>query len=196
MSQPLCDPFDHFIFPRLEVAGKYVSARFLYEPQIKCKIMYRGYLHAEYLLRCKQMPYISLRIEAVHIARTIFLKRRKVVGPLLVAHVHDAMCGKQHTVTSVARRHDTVHHVDTAFYRLKYIGGCTHPHKVARLIGRQYVVYHLDNILHDFSGFTHGQSAYGISVSAEVSYKLSRLSAKVRISTPLHYWEIGLLMAI
>ena len=44
------------------------------EPQVESKIMYRSYLHGQYLVGYEEVAQIGARIHAVNIRRTILLQ--------------------------------------------------------------------------------------------------------------------------
>ena len=84
----------------------------------------------------EEMTQICLAVDAIDLAWTIFLNRREVVLPLGILHVHDAMFGEEHSVASVACRHDTVEHIDTSFDSFKDIGRSANTHEITRAVGR------------------------------------------------------------
>ena len=126
----------------------------------------------------------------------ILLQGSEIVGPLLVAHVHDAMAGEEHAVAAVARRHHTVHHIHATVNGLKDVGRRAHTHQVAGTVLRQDVVDDLDHLIHHLGGFAHGQAANGVAVGTQVGDKLAGFLSQVFIDATLHDGEIGLAVTI
>ena len=141
--------------------------------------MDRGYLHGENLIGYEEMAHIGLGVGCVDIARTVFLQRREIIGPLAVAHVHDAVAGEEHAVATVAGRHHAVHHINAAVNRLKYIGRSAYAHQITRTVCGQNVIDHLDHLIHHLGRLAYGKTADGISVGSEIGHDSRRRSGYV-----------------
>ena len=171
-------------------------AGFTHEPQIESQVVDAGYLHGQDFLGDKQVAHVCLAIDMVNNRGTVFLQGGEVVGPLLVAHVHNAMTGKEHTIAAVARGHHTVHHINAAIDGLEHVGRGTDTHQVAGTVLRQDVIDDFYHLIHHLGGFTHGEAADGVTVGTQVGDKLGRFLTQVLIDTTLHDREIGLTVAV
>ena len=195
-SEAAGDALHHVGFPCGEVAGEDVAPCFAHEPEIEGEVVDRGYLHGQQLLADEEMAEVGAGVYAVDVARTVGIDGREIVGPFLVAHVHDAVGGEEHAVAAVACRHHAVHHVDAAVDGFEDVGGGAHAHEIAGLVGGEYLVDHLDHLIHPLGGLAYGQTAYGVAVGAEVADEFCRLAAQVGEPHALHYGEIGLRIAV
>ena len=101
--------------------------------------MYTRYLQGQQFLRMEQMTQISLAIHRIHIRSTVGLDRREVILPLLVAHVHDAVLGKEHTIATITGRHHTVKHVNPALDEFQQIR--EFPEKGTEALLRSYIQF-------------------------------------------------------
>ena len=132
----------------------------------------------------------------IDIRRATFFDGREVVGPFAVAHVHDAVAGKEHSVAPVTGGHDAVEHVDSAFDGFEQVGRCPYAHEITRLVGRQYFVDDFDHLIHFFRRLSYGQPADGIPVGAQVGDVSGGFAAQLGIDTPLHDREQALAISI
>ena len=171
-------------------------ASLAHEPQVEGQVVDAGNLHGEDFLGNEQVAHIGLAVHPVHYRGAILLQGREIVCPLLVAHVHDAVAGEEHSVAAVARGHDAIHHIDTAVDGLKDVGGRAHTHQVTRTVSRQDVVDNLNHLIHHLGGLSHREAADGIAVSAQVGNKLGGFLTQVLVHTTLDDGEIGLGVAI
>ena len=135
-------------------------------------------LHGQQFLADKQVAQVSLCVDAVDEAFAILLDRGEIVGPFLVAHIHDAVGGEQHAVAPVAGGHNAIHHVDTTVDCFEYVGRCAHPHEVSWPVGWKDFVYHLDHVIHGFGRFAHGQAADGVAVGTQFRHSHGGFAAK------------------
>ena len=142
------------------------------------------------------MTQIGPGILCVNESFAIGVDGREIVFPLLVTHVHDAFRSKNHTVATVARRHNAVKHIDATGDAFENIGRCANPHQITRLILRQNGVDQFCHLIHFFSRFTHGQSTNGVACCILRCNVLCRLLTKVTIDTTLYDGEQGLFIAI
>ena len=120
--------------------------------------MYRGYLHGQQLLCLEQVVQVGLRVYAVNIA-AVGVNGREVLFPLLVAHVHRPFIGEEQGVTAVSGRHHAVKHVDAAFNGFKDVLWRADTHQITGTVLRQYLVHHLNHVVHHLCGLADSQSA-------------------------------------
>ncbi len=130
--------------------------------------MYGCNLHGQQFLGYEKVAQVGFGIYPVNEAVARLVDGGEVVGPFLVAHVHDAVGGEEHAVAPVARRHHAVHHVHSAVYGLKDVGRGAYAHQIARTVGGEYFVDHLYHVIHHLGRFSYGQAADGVAVSSEV----------------------------
>ena len=142
------------------------------------------------------MPQISLRVGRVDETGRARVDRRKVVPPLHVADIDDALRSEQHAVAPVARRHHAVEHVDSPLDALQQIGRRAHAHQVAGFVAGQQAVEQPDHLVHHRSRFAHGQSPDRIAVGVELPDELGRAGPQIGISAPLHDREQRLIMTV
>lgn len=140
------------------------------QPQIKGKIVYGAYLQAKQLTRRNQVPHVSARVILVYKTGAVGVQRREIVGPFPVAHVHHPVAGKNHAVAAVAGGHHTVHHIHTPVNGFENICRRADAHQIARFVGRQNLVHHLNHLIHHLGRLTHCQSANGIAVGIQLGY--------------------------
>ena len=141
------------------------------------------------------MVQICLGVYPVHLA-SVAVDGREVVFPFLVSHVHGALVGKQHCVSSVACGHHTVKHIHASLYGLQQILWCAHSHQVAWLVGGQNLVHHLNHFIHQMRGFAHRQSSYGIALGILLCHMLCRFLPQLFEGAALHNGKQCLMVAI
>ena len=132
----------------------------------------------------------------VHKTGATWVKFGEVIFPLFVAQVHHAVLRENHTITSVARRHNTIEHIHSTLNAFKDIPRRTHTHEVARFVLWQNVIYHFNHGIHFFGRFAYCQSANGVSIAVKVAQAFSGILAQVGIYTTLHNREQVLLVSI
>ena len=159
-----------------------------------------GYLHGQQFLGLEEMMQVGLGVDAIDVA-TIGVDGRKVVLPLLVAHVHGALVGEEHGIATITGGHHTVEHVDATFDGLEDVLWSTHTHEVSRTILGQDVVDHLDHIVHHLGGFANGQTSNRgattiVELSEHVADMLGGILTQVFIGAALYDGEERLAIAI
>ncbi len=118
------------------------------KPQVESEIVYARDLHGKQLLRLEKVVQIRLCRDAVYLATAVFVNRREVHLPFLVAHVHRALIGEEHGVASVvsASRSGTYPH--SSLNALKDVLRSAYSHQVTWLVLGQNLVNHLYHLIH------------------------------------------------
>ena len=155
-----------------------------------------SYLQGQQFLCVEQVAQIGTAVHRIDIRSSVGFDRRVVVFPFLVAHVHDTVFGKEHAVSSVAGRHYTVEHVDTAFNAFQNIYRSPDSHEVARTVGRKYLIDYFNHFVHLFSRFAYCQSADCVSIGIFRCDVFCRAAAQVRINATLYDREERLLVTV
>ena len=164
-------------------------ARFAHEPEIEREVVDTGYLHGEEFFGFEEMVQIGAAVLRVHKGVAAGVYGREVVRPFGVAHVEHALGGKEHGVAAVARGHHAVEHIHAALYGFEDIYRRANAHEIARAVGGQNVIHHLNHFVHLFRRLAHGQSADGVALRAEVAHELGTLAAQLGIDATLHDGE-------
>ena len=158
--------------------------------------MDRSNLKSQILLGMEEVTEISLAIDAIDFARAIFLDRREVVLPLGVLHVHYAVACEQHSVATIASRHDTVEHIYTSFNGFEDIGRSTHAHKVTRAVGRKDLIDYFNHLVHLLGRFANSESSDGIAFDIHCRNLFGSTATEVWIGTALDNREEALVIAV
>ena len=110
-------------------------ARALLVPiEVECEIVNRSYLKCQEFFALKEVMQISAGVAVVDRCRAFRIDGREVVRPFGVAEIDNALPGEDLSVAAVARRHDAVEHIDTAFDAFENVHRRTHAHQVARAV--------------------------------------------------------------
>ncbi len=127
---------DDGALPRHEVALLDMMAGVCNETEIERQVVDAGDLHSQQLLCLEEVVEVGLGGYAVDVA-AVRVNRTEVHLPLLVAHVHRALVGEEHSVAAVTGRHYAVEHVDTTLDGFEDVLWSSYAHQVARLVLRQ-----------------------------------------------------------
>lgn len=186
---------DDGTLPLYEVALFDVLACICHQSEIEGEVVDAGNLHCQKLLCFEKVVEVCLGCYAVDIA-TIRINRAEIHFPFLIAHVHGAIIGEQHGISSVSGRHDAVKHINPSFDGFQNVLWSTYSHEIARLVLRKNLIDHLYHLIHHFCRFTYGKTTDGISVGTLVGYILSCFSSQFREGTSLYDREETLVVAI
>ena len=63
-------------------------------------------------------------------SQTIWIDRGEIAGPLVISDVDHTVSGKQHTIPTVAGRHDTIKHVYTPVNTFQDVDRVSNTHQV------------------------------------------------------------------
>ena len=132
----------------------------------------------------------------IHITCTSRVQLRKIIFPLLIAQIHHTILSKDHTITTIARRHHTVKHIHTPLYAFQYIPWSSYPHQITWLLRRQDFIHHFYHLIHLPGRFTNCQTTYGIAIAIQVTQIFRSILTQIFIHTSLYNGKQMLLISI
>ena len=172
-----------------------MMARICNETEIEREVVDAGNLHGKELLGLEEMVQVGLGGNLVDVA-AVWIHWTEIHLPLLVAHVHRTIIGKEHRIAAVAGWHYAVEHINTALDGLEQVLGSSYAHQVARLVLWQNLIHHLDHFVHHLGRLAYGKTADGISVGSLVGNVLGCFAAQLWESTTLDDREEALLITV
>ena len=119
----------------------------------------------QHLVRLEEVTQIGPGIIAAH--RTVAaLTDGPLIGlVLLVEDVDGPLPGEELAVAAVSGGHHAVKKVHAPGHRFDDVAGSAHTHEVTGLVLGHVGLHGVDDLIHHFCGFAHGQAADGIAVA-------------------------------
>jgi hypothetical protein len=102
-----------------------------------------------------------------------------------IPEIDRAMTGKGHAVTAVARRQNTVEHINAACYGLKEIVRRPDTHKISRPICRKHRRRFRNDAQHDLLRLSHGKAADGVALEIHIGQRAGTVGTQCRVIAAL-----------